>query len=395
MLSWVAVARLMERKMAADANYRRQAAGRPLRSAAVRLSDEELLAKLHAFGIEFDRTSLAQLCTPALSAEEIAIPFIEDHDRRPYRGAPHSDWIWICIATLWQRWFPDTPSFESLDDEIQAGYVWLASGDVTAACRVWLDAWRDVLRILDKTGMQTVGEFDNQFRGTQSVFNWLQDLEGELWNAGLRDRQFLTARIRVCEEGLRRFHGDDPLITENRRRALAASYQELGETDKADALFREWLTTDPRWGWGWIGWADNYQFTRTERRDVPRAEQILREGLAVPDVRDEAALADRLADLCADQGRHDEAMALRRQANISTATEARTVHSTGTVLRAKTQITFGDAGLPLGEMANVVPPAPHPIPATTHRQKIGRNDPCPCGSGKKFKKCCGRDPSTL
>ena len=23
-------------------------------------------------------------------------------------------------------------------------------------------------------------------------------------------------------------------------------------------------------------------------------------------------------------------------------------------------------------------------------QKIGRNEPCPCGSGKKYKKCCGR-----
>ena len=22
--------------------------------------------------------------------------------------------------------------------------------------------------------------------------------------------------------------------------------------------------------------------------------------------------------------------------------------------------------------------------------KLGRNDPCPCGSGKKYKKCCGR-----
>ncbi len=22
--------------------------------------------------------------------------------------------------------------------------------------------------------------------------------------------------------------------------------------------------------------------------------------------------------------------------------------------------------------------------------KVGRNDPCPCGSGKKYKKCCGR-----
>lgn len=24
------------------------------------------------------------------------------------------------------------------------------------------------------------------------------------------------------------------------------------------------------------------------------------------------------------------------------------------------------------------------------KQKVGRNDPCPCGSGKKFKKCCGQ-----
>jgi preprotein translocase subunit SecA len=26
-----------------------------------------------------------------------------------------------------------------------------------------------------------------------------------------------------------------------------------------------------------------------------------------------------------------------------------------------------------------------------HSSKIGRNDPCPCGSGKKYKKCCGKD----
>ena len=22
--------------------------------------------------------------------------------------------------------------------------------------------------------------------------------------------------------------------------------------------------------------------------------------------------------------------------------------------------------------------------------KVGRNDPCPCGSGKKYKNCCGK-----
>jgi uncharacterized protein len=31
------------------------------------------------------------------------------------------------------------------------------------------------------------------------------------------------------------------------------------------------------------------------------------------------------------------------------------------------------------------PPQPHYASS-----KIGRNDPCPCGSGKKFKKCCGK-----
>lgn len=30
---------------------------------------------------------------------------------------------------------------------------------------------------------------------------------------------------------------------------------------------------------------------------------------------------------------------------------------------------------------------PAPVKA---QPKIGRNDPCPCGSGKKYKHCCGR-----
>jgi preprotein translocase subunit SecA len=29
-------------------------------------------------------------------------------------------------------------------------------------------------------------------------------------------------------------------------------------------------------------------------------------------------------------------------------------------------------------------------PVVRQAEKVGRNDPCPCGSGKKYKKCCGR-----
>ena len=28
-------------------------------------------------------------------------------------------------------------------------------------------------------------------------------------------------------------------------------------------------------------------------------------------------------------------------------------------------------------------------PTVREEPKVGRNDPCPCGSGKKYKKCCG------
>ena len=29
-------------------------------------------------------------------------------------------------------------------------------------------------------------------------------------------------------------------------------------------------------------------------------------------------------------------------------------------------------------------------PIRNRQQKVGRNDPCPCGSGKKYKNCCMR-----
>jgi uncharacterized protein YecA (UPF0149 family) len=28
------------------------------------------------------------------------------------------------------------------------------------------------------------------------------------------------------------------------------------------------------------------------------------------------------------------------------------------------------------------------VPAANPFKGVGRNDPCPCGSGKKFKRCC-------
>jgi preprotein translocase subunit SecA len=34
-------------------------------------------------------------------------------------------------------------------------------------------------------------------------------------------------------------------------------------------------------------------------------------------------------------------------------------------------------------------PASKPVPVVNQVPKVGRNDPCPCGSGKKYKQCHG------
>ncbi len=60
---------------------------------------------------------------------------------------------------------------------------------------------------------------------------------------------------------------------------------------------------------------------------------------------------------------------------------------------------FGQFSQPLPQKGTPTPEQfrerqePETAKSTPHRRekpKVGRNDPCPCGSGKKYKKCCGR-----
>ena len=50
-----------------------------------------------------------------------------------------------------------------------------------------------------------------------------------------------------------------------------------------------------------------------------------------------------------------------------------------------------NAGGALPEVPGLPPPPLPPLaPVRREVPKVGPNDPCPCGSGKKYKKCCGK-----
>lgn len=288
---------------------------------------------------------------------------------------------------------------EFLGDKIQEGYDALERREPVPAAATWLDAWSDVLRLCDLSGIDSIRAFDDRFSMYQSLFNWSQDLEDALGNAGREDPEFLRARIAICEQALSRFPDEDELMVGNRRRALAESYFELGETSKAEALFEQWLEADPRWGWGWIGWADLHFFAENRPKDYGRAEQLLARGYAIDGVRDREDIADRLVLLYRETGRDQDAEALaaevkritrsssgasvRRTIRVEAADERAVVRDTQP--RHSRATAFHSTGSRIVEALETA----RTTSGTRRAIKIGRNAPCPCGSGRKYKKCCG------
>lgn len=67
---------------------------------------------------------------------------------------------------------------------------------------------------------------------------------------------------------------------------------------------------------------------------------------------------------------HSEAESMQKQAASSMGDSARRT-AAGGVMQRHTQ----------GQSVTVRRTTP----------KVGRNDPCPCGSGKKYKQCCGKN----
>jgi len=113
-------------------------------------------------------------------------------------------------------------------------------------------------------------DFDAAFGGTQCAFNWVQDLEMELGNAARQAPRFHALRLRFCEEFLKRFSDGDDLLTENMRRALAEACFGSGDGPRGDRLYAQWLKEDPQWGWGWVGWSDNYNLVLGRNRPTTR-----------------------------------------------------------------------------------------------------------------------------
>src|SRR6266516_7790731 len=100
-MSWVTLDRICQERVDKDGvRLELVRNGRPLRSSAEPLSDDELLAKLRDLGLDVDRDGVERLCAGALSAEEVARPIV---NKLKLGDDMTGDWVWICLLALWQR----------------------------------------------------------------------------------------------------------------------------------------------------------------------------------------------------------------------------------------------------------------------------------------------------
>ncbi|MFN0051538.1 MAG: YecA family protein [Planctomycetales bacterium] len=386
---------LKDEAFARDLRQRAQA----LLLQARQLSDTELLSKLGVLNINLDVSRLEELSRQFSSAEAVLRQLSGNSSGKTADSRAPEDWGWLAVACLWERWLPERPSAELIDDLMQRGYAALDQDDVHKACDLWKQTWHAIGLFMQQRHLGTMEECETALGITEIIVDWVQDYSQSLLDAGREDPSYFPDRLRLCESVLTLTH-DSSLIAANER-DLAETHLELGHLEIGDRMFEKLMTKDPQWGFVWICWSDCYYlFASPERANPSRAIELLTRGLAVPGVDDQDEMLHRLQTILEETGRRKEAQAVRKQLlrlerNQSQREEEEfladlPIVSPPSSAAERFELSFpprplGPAPLsPTSDDLGLESGAPLRAP-----ERVGRNAPCPCGSGKKFKKCCG------
>ena len=200
----------------------------------------------------------------------------------------------------------------------------------------------------------------------------------ELGNAGIDDPAYHGKRIEYCREMLE-WCGSDDLLISNIRCAMAEAHFESGDEAECDRLFEGWLRDDPDWALGYLAWAECYMLKK-DGDNSSKAEEILRAGYSRGKPRERFEIIANLMALYEDTGRPDKAKELEK--------EFSELHDSIPEL-IEADAEWENELLRLQQQQAKQKVVTYDKPSPVRVVKIGRNEPCPCGSGKKYKKCCG------
>ena len=337
------------------------------------MADDAILERLARIGFKTDKDKIQKIAEKFSSSEEASRKIIKK--LKLILSDNDEDFLWLGLTVLWERWAADSPSFEILDESMQLGYESFGKDDRKAA-EEWLKTWSQYKWLAEKWGLRTEKEFDGAFKGTQFASNWVQDFSGALDNAGVNDSGYFSKSLAVKREILESGMLTNEHTIKNFRGELAEALLSSGAIEEGDRAFEEAISDDPHWAWNYIWWADAYSlYEKNKIRDFEKARKILIRGLAAGVSSDVDVLVDRLEDLLLKKGKDASSKPARAEKNKTPCN-----CDPGDIVMNKETHRLSQS-----ISSNVV----YKPAQNVRKGKPGRNDLCPCGSGKKYKKCCG------
>lgn len=129
-------------------------------------------------------------------------------------------------------------SIRKIEEKANQAYKHLSNNQTQEACDIFLAVWVDIKNLLQQGSMKNLDELQAAYPWSDFITNWVQDIEQELYNAGLENPVYYSKRIQYCEELLERTGDSEQLMIENTRRAIADSQFALGNIEECDRLYQ-------------------------------------------------------------------------------------------------------------------------------------------------------------
>lgn len=369
-----------------------------------RLSDEDILKKLKLLGVKIEKAEFEELCRKQWRASKVTFDLWQKRAFRSQQVKDPGSWAYACVVELWRRWLKDVPCAELIELDVFKGYEIYEDGQEEEAAVLWGEALEGVVKIGRQFGVKNLKDIEFG-ANTVSIYDWIKEAFEEIWALALDDPKWMERR-RDMAAGLIECFADAEKASKQPasarddgfwRMAMAESVRELAEEAEFEALFEKWLSEDPTWADGWVFYADSFDET------PEKCEALLKRALEHEDLDDKGAVYMCLANHYRMQGNESLAQEydLRGKEAFSSGGFARRLglneenspedlknsfdNILGKLLKMGPALLQEEAR-PKAE-ANSSTMQARPMP--TVDTEVGRKQPCPCGSGKKYKRCCG------
>ena len=149
--------------------------------------------------------------------------------------------------------------------------------------------------------------------------NWINDFDSNLYCIIENSRNieiiksYGNIRILLNEQIQNFIEIKDEIGIENAKRAIAETYFIMGDIEKGEALFKSYLEETPEWGWGWIGWSDQYWICKGDEADFVSGEVLLLKALEIPGLKDKKDVEDRLLELYSESEQYEKLQSLKKK----------------------------------------------------------------------------------